>query len=460
MSLSLTPVTVVASKEASENEAQIFLSKRTLDHFGLEQDQNVKIFIGNNVQLVKIVVRDVPFSQIHFSEQLMTDFSLPMQTIKLQAKYARSANSLYLGPVIGLLTDLPSNQDDEPYFRSIHSFCEELGKRMAEIGGIFYIFTYNDFTADDVSGYYLNKEKWKYEKLPLPNVIYNRIHSRKLEQLRVFQAFRQQLERFSIPFFNDRFLSKWEVYQCLTCEVNIKPYLPETELFSKKKLVEFLEKYPIVFLKPVYGSQGKNIMKLTKKDNSFMLQTSSSSLSDQPLVLQSAETILQLLQPLLGKRIYIIQQGIPLAAHQSRTIDFRVLCHKNADEDWQVTSIVARISGEQQFVSNVARGGEIVKPITALTLFFSKKGAKEILSFMKELAIEASAAISRCTKRLTGELGIDIGVDSTGKLWLIEINSKPSKNFEHSRMKIRPSTKAILQLCTRLAFETMEKKEG
>ncbi|MGG5253362.1 YheC/YheD family protein [Neobacillus sp. SM06] len=459
MSLSLTPVTIAKAKQAC-TERQILLSKRLLAQFGFEQDQKIKLFIGNMIQVVNLSVQDIPINEIHLPEPLIAEFSLPLQTaVKLQAKASSADNSLYLGPVVALLTDPPSSLEDEPYFRSIHSFCEELAAKTAELGGIFYIFTYKHFTANGVNGYFLHEGKWEFGKLPLPNVIYNRTHSRKLEQLRVFQAFRQQLERFAIPFFNDRFLSKWEVFEMLSLEDKLLPYLPETELFSKETFFTFLEKYPIVFLKPTHGSQGKNILKLTNEKNSFRLETTTCALSSKLSEVQSAERIFQLLQPLLEKRIYIIQQGILLATHESRSIDFRVLCHKNPDDLWQVTSIVARISGDQQFVSNIARGGEMVKPITALRLFFPKKTAKEILSLMKELAIEAADTVDRNTEGLIGELGVDIGVDSSGKLWLIEINSKPSKNFEQTKTKIRPSTKAIIQLCTKLAFEATEDKE-
>lgn len=458
MSLSLQTVTIVANK-TNENMNEIILSQRLLDLLGLDQKKEAKIFIGSIVQIVKIRVEKIPYSEIFFSEQLLADLHLPFQRLKLQVTQNRETNSLYFGPVIGLLTDPPANQHDEPYFRSIHSFCEELGQRMAEMGGLFYVFSYKDFASNLAGGYCLVDGKWKYEKLPLPTVVYNRIHSRQIEQFKLFQNFRKKLDRLNIPFFNDRFLSKWEVHQFLYSDSKMQPYLPETKFFSKDHLFEFLEKYPVVFLKPVHGSQGKNIIKLSKKEKSFLLQYSSSTRSGHSVPLHSAEEIFKQLQPIVGKRIYIIQQGIPLVVHQTRPIDFRVLCHKTAEGDWQVTSIVARISGEEQIVSNLARGGEIVKPLKALRFFFSKKASNEILSSMKEFSKNAAKLINDHSDGITGELGIDIGVDGTGSIWLIEVNSKPSKNFEQPSIKIRPSTEAILRFCTVLAFGMVEKKE-
>lgn len=457
----LTTLTVVAHEDRRRSE-QLELSRRLLHHLGFNPDQLLKIIIGKTIHTVNIKLNEkVPFPEMYLSKEIMADFILPVQSLTLQAKPVSALNTLYLGPVIGLLTDPPSNQNEQPFFRSIHSFCEELAQKFAEIGGLFYVFTYKDFTAHKVSGYYWNGEEWEFSNLPLPDVIYNRVHSRKLEQMKLFQKFREAIDQLNIPFFNDRFLSKWEVYHHLSHQEKIVPYLPETELFSTESLIAFLEKYPAVFLKPVHGSQGRNIIKISKDNDVFHCQTSLNTQSDQPIQYPSAEELLHQLQSLLTKRAYIIQQAIPLAAHQSRTIDYRVLCHKNTADLWQVTSIVARMSGEQQFVSNIARGGEIIKPQTALEIFFPKKAAAEILLLMKELALEAAAAISQNSAGLTGELGIDIGVDPTGRLWLIEINSKPSKNFEQpAKGRIRPSTKAIVQLCTSLAFDLSGKKEG
>ncbi|HYK72188.1 MAG TPA: YheC/YheD family protein, partial [Pseudoneobacillus sp.] len=47
-----------------------------------------------------------------------------------------------------------------------------------------------------------------------------------------------------------------------------------------------------------------------------------------------------------------------------------------------------------------------------------------------------------------------------GHPWLIEINSKPSKNFEEQEIKIRPSAKAIISYCQFLALEHVIQKHS
>ncbi|HJV17825.1 MAG TPA: YheC/YheD family protein, partial [Bacillales bacterium] len=208
-----------------------------------------------------------------------------------------------------------------------------------------------------------------------------------------------------------------------------------------------------------HGSQGKNIIKLGKEMDQYVFQSTLNVISDKIIKKLSLDEIFHQLNLLLRNKIYIIQQGIPLATHEAKTIDFRVLCHTNQNHLWDVTSIVARISGESQFVSNIAQGGKTTNALTTLRLLFDKKKAKEIILQMKKLSIEAAEFISSHSEGIIGELGIDIGVDQSGKVWLIEINSKPSKNFTDNTVKIRPSAKAILQFCTKLAFDALQVKE-
>ncbi len=97
--------------------------------------------------------------------------------------------------------------------------------------------------------------------------------------MKPFKKFRENLARLSIPFFNDRFLSKWEVHEQLLQEKYLHSYMPETKIFSKENLLEFAKKYKMIFIKPIHGSQGRNIFKLLQDQNHFSYQASFSEKS-------------------------------------------------------------------------------------------------------------------------------------------------------------------------------------
>ncbi len=442
---------IVPKKLTNNDSHSIQMSSQLFTHLQLKNTRDINISVGQITIPAKVQTIEISGNEIHLPEHILKAFCLPLQTITFQAMYWAKTHTLKLGPVIGLLTDFPENENEEPHFRSIHLFCEELHHGITAQGGFFYVFSYDKFTNQ---GYYLENGKWNSAQLPLPDVIYNRIHSRMLEHKKPFKQFRQQLEQKMIPFFNDRFLSKWEVYEQLKSENHLYAYIPETKLFSKENFQEFTQTYNSIFLKPIHGSQGRNIIKVMKEQGSlYSFQTSLPGLPDNLEKKYSLEELYQQIKPLLRNGIYIIQQGIALVSTDSSSMDFRILCHKDINNQWVVTSTVARIAAEQEFVSNIARGGTMTRPLYALRTCMSHNKSLEVLRLIKELALETASVISKHSGGIMGELGIDIGVDLEGKPWLIEVNSKPSKKFEDGLVTIRPSTKAIIQFCTKLAFD-------
>lgn len=451
----MPPITIVPLEAGNRTDMFAQMSSQLFKQLKLNK-QEIKISIGKKMVRVNIRTVEMTPNEIHFPENLIQHFGLPIQPYKFHAIYKKEMNSLFLGPIIGLVTDFKNKGNEEPHFGSIHNFCEELHHGITENGGFLFVFSYPDFS---VQGYYYDNGIWKPAGLPLPDVIYNRIHSRRLEFSKEYQLFRQTLAELCIPIFNDRFLSKWEVHEHLNHENHLHSFIPDTNIFSRVNLTAFIEKYETIFIKPVHGSQGRNIFKLQKENSDFSLESSVTSQLENKQTILSFEKVYRLLKPLVNNRIYIIQQGIPLLTYQSRGMDYRVLCHKNNQNNWDVTSVVARISAENEFVSNIARGGEIMPPINALKENMSVSDAKRVIAQMKELAIETALIIERKISGITGELGIDIGIDQDGKPWIIEVNSKPSKNFEDGQMKIRPSAKAIIQFCTNLALDTTSEME-
>lgn len=346
--------------------------------------------------------------------------------------------------IFAILTDFVPKEHPIT-FHSIHSFCEEVALYCEKNGILFYVFAVQPL-LNKLSGYVFENHEWTTTKVPLPHIIHNRIHSRKKEQSKEFQQFINDLQTFGIPHFNDRFLNKWETHTILYEELHLRPYLPATELIiSKQNFEAFLQKYDQVFIKPIHGSQGKRIIRITTIDSCYELDYTTFS-SEIERHFSSFPLLFRALQTLITKGAFIIQQGITFVRSDQCGIDFRVLCHQNQTGSWVASSIVARVSHKDSFVANIARGGEICKPIEVLNKSFDLSTTKHIIKLLKELAIEISKIISDATSGYYGEFGIDLGVDENGHPWIIEVNTKPSKNFEPAvqQSHIRPSAMAIV----------------
>lgn len=391
-------------------------------------------------------------SQILCSPAIFDALFLPRDSLHIQL-YVHPSNGIWeLGPFVAIVTDYIKNH----HFGTIHTFLEELQAYGNDQHLFVYVFNYEDFHIDYVDGHFYSAAKncWIEAKLPIPHVAHNRIHSRLRERSEKAIQFFEELNKAKIPYFNERFLNKWNVYVVLSGFEHLLPYLPETKLLNgRKTLEEMAARHSLLFLKPVHGSLGKNIFKVETKEEIFLLDYSTFS-GEIEKEYSSLQHIYEAIKPRLQSQRYIIQQGVPLLVYEEhRPLDFRLLCHRKSETMWVVTSIVARVSSKNEFVSNLARGGELFKIDKVLSHHFDKKTMIQIEQLLKEIAIEACTIIDQNAKGFYGELGVDLAIDIDGKPWIIEINTKPSKNHDSDSFsaKIRPSAKAILNYCYSLS---------
>jgi YheC/D like ATP-grasp len=349
-------------------------------------------------------------------------------------------------PIIAVLTEVYEKDGEGPSFKNIHTFCEELNEYITKNGGFFYVFTLKNTSKEAFIGYYFDGTHWQQARLPLPDFVYNRIHSRKTEVSERFTAFIELADEFNIKIFNHRFLSKWEVHTWVSQKKHLHAFLPETYLYRETLLLELLETYNTLYIKPLNGSQGRGIYLLHKEQGSFLLTyLGKEGMKQQQFT--NVDDLKAALGQKIGPKPHLVQQGIDLLKWEDNNLDFRVLCHRKNTQEWEVTSVVARSSAEGHFASNLALGGKLLRPHMVLSSFFSKEMAATKLALMKELALEGADCVSDQVNGLMVELGVDIGIDVKGNLWLIEINSKPSKNLGERSGKIRPSARAMIDYC-------------
>ena len=358
----------------------------------------------------------------------------------LTTYFSTEERTLHAGPVIAVLTD--SGSKGRPALGRLEEYFSELFQFTNTHGGLFYLT--DPSLLSSKKGFLFNEEKseWEEGSVPLPDVLYNRIHSRKTDRSGELQKLLLQLEEQSVFSFNSSYLTKGYVHEQLSAVNHLIEYLPATESFTLPGLRNMLEKYHDVYIKHIAGSQGKKLLRLSYFENNILLKQNIGNETVHELF-PTFENAAKELSRLKISSNFIIQETVPLLQSDNKALDFRFLCHLVDPDQWRLISATARVSGEGQFVSNVAQGGKLVKPLTVLGESFNKKEAVRIYTIMKELALSACMCLAESSRLTLGELGVDIGVDETGKPWLIEINSKPSKQTYFENNKIRPSVKTL-----------------
>ncbi len=439
-------IEVVPVTNEQDSTFQIKVSEFILKELGIQRQQKIELVCSRNSVVVEIVSIKESEPVIQCTDRVLSELLLPTEHFSITLS-KKEKNTLEIGPVVGLLTD-SVEKSNQILLGSVEEFCKELSLYANEIGVLFYVFTLTTFYNQ--VGYIYVDGTWKKHNVPYPHVVHNRIHSRKREQSPRFIDFTTELRINNVPYFNDHFLNKWEVHEILRENEHLHTYLPDTILLtSKDVLYEMVEKYHCVFVKPVHGSQGRNIYRIHKTDeNTYLLDYTTFS-GDIETVHNNFSTLFQSLLSRLKRNTFIVQQCISLLLYEDKPLDFRVLCQKQSSDKWQLTSVIARVSSKDEFVSNLARGGEIQKVNQVLLANYEKKQVPHIKRLIIDLALEVAGIIDGTTDGIYAELGIDLALDENGKPTIIEVNTKPSKNQEQNGLssKIRPSAKAILKHC-------------
>ncbi|WP_149095367.1 YheC/YheD family protein [Paenibacillus terrae] len=372
---------------------------------------------------------------------------------ELRVTYSRGRRTLRVGPLISVLVsrDYPE-QPDKP-FGSITLFCRELIGECRRQGAYVYFFTPEHIGNQPgrVQGWVYDGG-WKKTVMPAGDVVNNRLTSRKLENRTSVQHFMKEVKsQYGTAIFNEKFLDKNEVFDALKSNSSLRKYLPESHLLQTFAVFKKMcHQYPTVFLKPVRGSLGKGIMRITKQADGTFCVLSTTAGTPRKQMYPNIEKLYKGLAGKMKMTRFQLQQGLTLIDHGKRPVDFRALVQKNASGAWTVTSIVARIAGGSHFVSNLARGGTLstVKEALAKTTLpaLVKSNGQ---THLKTAALEIANGVEKAIPAHFAEFGIDLAIDSTGHIWLLEVNSKPSKNDNTplNDQKTRPSVKKMIEYC-------------
>ncbi len=227
-------------------------------------------------------------------------------------------------------------------------------------------------------------------------------------------------------------VSKWTKNNVLLENEHIQPYIPHMHLLTKQTLLEMLASYPILYLKPDNGMKGKGIIRLTQKDEHFIVQT-----SELNIAIPTFDKLAPYLKQMIKNHKYLIQQGIPLLSYDEQPIDFRVLLQRPIDE-WEYEGIVGKLGVRNGITTNFACGGTAI-PFREIIMQTMHLPFEEIKNLRDELKRISLIIANQLTSSYSGlrELGIDFAIDTEGKIWIIEVNTTPG----HQLFKFLPNEK-------------------
>ncbi|MGG1660104.1 YheC/YheD family protein [Brevibacillus sp. NRS-1366] len=445
--MSYVPTIVVAYEPKSE--VDLYLPQAQMRKWKL-QASTLNVQFGSKTVCARVGSMERSGSTL-IRPSLAQSLHLPTG-VPLLARYSPDQQKLVFGPYVGILVSTYNTQYPQSPFGPLSSFFNEVADIIRKRGGIVCAFRLQDVNWDAgiVRGLVRRGGVWRQTVLPLPQCIYNRLVSRRRERSEQMTEWVQSCKDANIPFFNERFLNKWHVHAALENQEAAAAHLPKMVRYQNLgDLKQMLSTHRTVYAKPANGSMGRGIIRLRRSQEGYSLA--------RPGGLSQSFSSMQGLHHSLLKRTkgkpYLLQQGLPLIGVQGRPTDFRVLVQKNRAGQWSVTSMVARL-GQNRIVSNISRGGSMFSPIQALRICGPWAGpGKPSPQTLRDVALKLSVLLEEALPGHYAEFGVDLGVDVRGQVWLLEVNSKPSKTanaiplpegVEEAPRRVRPSVVRML----------------
>ena len=305
-------------------------------------------------------------------------------------------------------------------------YVSKLSKSGLALGFDVYRFSPNQLSSHQLRGlkYDQLKKEWVETNFPVPDFIYDRcFHNGDTTNKET--TFIKWLKTESNAIFLGHGLpGKWEIYKQLKKSPLLNRHLPQSIKLHPhtcaKVLSDLLTEHGKLILKPSVGSQGNGLILLTKNHHQIGVQINHNGHISQHTY-DKTSSLLKMIRSILKQRDYIAQQCLSLLDQSNRPFDRRVVMKKTSFATWEEIGRATRVGNSDSFVSNLHSGGTIQNDQQILMPESVFHQAEQKISRLSHCV----ASILEETFPPLFELGLDFGIDRSGKVWFLEANSKP-----------------------------------
>jgi hypothetical protein len=312
-----------------------------------------------------------------------------------------------------------------------HNFFAYLCTLGTKWGLKVYIFSPQHVNSQSlmVQGYIYRSSKWIKAEVPWPDIIYDRAF---FENQNQFQRHHSAIHAFQqikkTPLLGRPLKGKWSVHKVLIQHPMVSMHLPKTQPFlHASQLFRWFKEHDSVVLKPEAGSQGKGVLIITQTgatDYALLGRTLQNQAISQQFPTRIA--LFEWLTAFVGHRNYLLQQYLTLTTEEGFAYDIRVLIQKGRKGIWEQTGMAARVGTSKSITSNLHGGGRGTDVLPLLEKQFDPDRVNAMITIINQLSASIPPLLEQHFGRLA-ELGLDIGIDHIGNVWVIEVNSKPGR---------------------------------
>ncbi|MDR4226981.1 YheC/YheD family protein [Bacillus mojavensis] len=411
----------------------------------MKQDGLLSASFGTKVVRCHVTFRRNLEQTVLLSENLFHELLIPHRS---RADILIHDHSVHIGPLIGIFTAGFTASLERP-FKDRSLFFSKLLTLHEQTGSYCFVFGAHQINWQEgtIEALLYRENGWEKHIVPLPNVVYDRLPNRKIENSIVLQNTKNRLiNEYQIPWFNKTFFNKWDVHQLLEKDPRTAPFLPKSILHPTVEQIEELsDSFGKVYIKPADGALGTGIYQLAKTESGLTVKHTNDAKSFSSIDYPDASAFLDEFQKQHDPAVFLVQQGVHLIEFEGKPADFRVHTNKNGKGKWTVTAIAVKISGENSITTHLSNGGEVK---TLAEVYDDPTERIHVIKKLSAAALTASQVLHDHIDGFVGEIGFDFGIDQNGKIWMFEANSRPGRSiFSH------PNLQSVDSLTKRRSFE-------
>ena len=291
-------------------------------------------------------------------------------------------------------------------------------------------FVFTDFTSTGCTAWTLVNDNWTSSVRGLPAVFYDRSFKNKTHKDKTSNTrFLLNLgcTPLNSPDFRKVSLDKYLTYETLINEDLGKLKIPYTQKYSKSNLIKFMSNYPESIIKPRFGSGGKGIIKVSKKEAGYLINylDKSTTATDSNLVDRIDEVRKSMRS---NGRTYIIQECITLPKYNGGVFDVRVIYQRDKAKKPVRTGMAVRLAAPSKITANLHQGGSKETLSTILKSIFNQDIDGPIAQSIRDSSQVIFDILDKKCGPI-GEIGLDFLIDQSGEIHLLEVNSIPGRNL-------------------------------
>lgn len=220
-----------------------------------------------------------------------------------------------------------------------------------------------------------------------------------------------------------QFLDKWQMYRALV-EGKIGPCRqPQTLPGNVQNMLMLLNRHRSIYVKPVGGWGGQGIAKVDALFERGLPFWRWQQQGTRAVTLHAPEHLAEQYLAAFGRTSTIVQQAAPLRRVDDRLFDIRTLLQRDDKDIWQVSGNAVRLGGAGSVVSNVAISQGTVWTLGRLCqrLEIGAAQRRQLRQHIRTTALNIARTLDAIHP--FEEIGLDLGLDHTNQLWLIEVNT-------------------------------------